>query len=165
MEVVTAKECHAEIIHDLAQEIWWHTYKNILPDDQIAFMLQDMYAVTSIIEQMEEGDQFLLLRSEENFFGFVSFSESKETKVFRIHKLYIHPDFKGKGAGRFVIAYLSAIGLERGSQFLELNVNRNNPAKDFYLKMGFSIYQSVDISYHRFILNDYIMRKQLNGII
>jgi ribosomal protein S18 acetylase RimI-like enzyme len=163
MEVVVAKESDAKIIHDLAQVIWWHTYKNILSDDQIAFMLQDMYSLESILAQMKSGDQFLLLKNEEKFSGFASFSRTEEPETAKIHKLYIHPDLQGKGGGRFMISYISAIAIKQGFRSLELNVNRNNPSKDFYIKVGFSICNSVDINYYRFILNDYVLRKQLIG--
>lgn len=163
MEVVIAKIDDANTIHDLAQEIWWHTYKDILTDDQIEFMLQDMYSIASICTQMNSGDQFLLLKNNEKAFGFASFSET-QSQIFKIHKLYIHPDLQGKGAGRFMISYISNIVIKQGGSILELNVNRNNPAIDFYLRLGFLIYQTVDISYHSYILNDYIMRMPLSII-
>jgi len=162
MEVVVAKADDALIIHDLAQEIWRNTYKKILSEEQIEFMLHDMYSVASILAQMNNGDQFLLLKKDEKISGFASFSETREPEIFKIHKLYIHPDLQGKGAGRFMILYISNVAIKQGGSILDLNVNRNNPAKDFYLRLGFSIYQSVDIEYHSFILNDYIMRKPLN---
>jgi hypothetical protein len=42
-----------------------------------------------------------------------------------------------------------------------LNVNRNNPAIDFYKKMKYQIIETVDIPLDKFWLNDYIMKKDL----
>ena len=44
---------------------------------------------------------------------------------------------------------------------LELNVNRNNPAKDFYAKNGFKIVEEIDIPLDKFWLNDYVMTKNI----
>jgi hypothetical protein len=47
------------------------------------------------------------------------------------------------------------------SDFLELNVNRKNPAMYFYKKIGFELYEKADIAYGKFWLNDYVLRKSL----
>ncbi len=162
IEIVNAKEDDALIIHNLAHEIWRKAYKNILSDKQIEFMLEDMYTPESILSQIENGEKFLLLRNNKHNCGFASFSKLQEPGVFKIHKLYIHPDLHGKGAGRQMIFHIIAIITQQGAHILELNVNRENPAKDFYLWLGFRIYKSVDTPYHHFILNDYIMRLDLS---
>src|SRR5690606_14706095 len=102
-----------------------------------------------------------LLVDDLEFFGFASFSETSESKVFKIHKLYLDHNSQGKGWGKLMIAHISELILEMGGDIIELNVNRNNPAIDFYLKQGFIIYKNIDIPYHSFVLNDYIMRKNL----
>lgn len=161
INVVPAIQSDALVIHTLAQEIWKSTYKDILSEEQIDFMLYDMYAVESILEQMENNHHFLLLVDDLEFLGFASFSETSESKVFKIHKLYLDPKSQGKGAGSLMISHITELILEMGGNTVELNVNRNNLAANFYLKLGFSIFKSLDIPYHQFVLNDYIMRKNL----
>jgi ribosomal protein S18 acetylase RimI-like enzyme len=39
-----------------------------------------------------------------------------------------------------------------------LNVNRYNPAKDFYEKLGFKIILEEDIPIGQYWMNDYVMR-------
>ena len=52
--------------------------------------------------------------------------------------------------------------LDRQFDSLELNVNRNNPAIRFYVKLGFHIIDEVDIAIGSgFYMNDYIMLKDL----
>jgi hypothetical protein len=44
-------------------------------------------------------------------------------------------------------------------------VHRSNPARPFYEKQGFRIYEVKDIPFGPgFVLNDYLMEKDLNGI-
>lgn len=161
INVVPAKTNDVLVIHTLAQEIWKNTYKNILSKNQIDFMLDDMYSVASILDQMENSHHFLLLVDDLEFVGFASFSETSEAKIYKIQKLYLHPDIQGKGAGRLMVSHISQLILEMGGDTVELNVNRNNPATDFYLKLGFKIFKSVDIPYYQFVLNDYIMQKSI----
>jgi len=52
---------------------------------------------------------------------------------------------------------------KKGKNILELNVNRNNPAKGFYKKMGYAVVYEEDISIGPYWMNDYVMRKDLIG--
>ena len=45
--------------------------------------------------------------------------------------------------------------------YVELNVNRKNPAMYFYKKMGFELLEKTDIAYGKFWLNDYVLRKSI----
>lgn len=155
----TKKDLH--IISSLAQEIWFATYRDYLSEEQIVFMLENIYSEKSLSEQQQEGHQFLLVQENTKPKGFASFSETANSYIFKIHKIYLHPDFQGKGAGRKMIDYISNEVSSRGGTTLELNVNRDNPAKKFYEKTGFVVIKSVDIPYYHFVLNDFIMHKYL----
>ena len=48
-----------------------------------------------------------------------------------------------------------------GAKILQLNVNRFNKAKDFYLAMGYKIIAEEDIPIGNYFMNDYIMEKNL----
>ena len=144
-------------ITTLAEEIWWNTYLSILPADQIEFMLRDMYSGSSLQKQMEQGATFLVAESREDLVAFASYSTSG-SDVYRIHKLYVSPGQQGKGIGAGLLDFIKKDASACGLKFLELNVNRNNPALGFYQKYGFDIFAEVDIPYHRYILNDYVMR-------
>lgn len=49
----------------------------------------------------------------------------------------VHPDFRGKGLGRRLIALLTANARERGIAKIFLEMRANNPAEKLYRKMGF----------------------------
>ncbi len=150
-----------ETIAHLANEIWWPTYSSYIPAEQISLMLTDIYATASLEKQIADGHQFILLEEDNLAQGFASYSFIKNYSVCRIHKLYVHPNLQGKGAGKLMINHISSEALKKEAQYLELNVNRNNPAKSFYEKIGFKVAKTVDIPYHEFVLNDFVMQKPL----
>ena len=68
---------------------------------------------------------------------------------------------QGKGTGRFVIDYVIAAIKKKGAASLLLQVNRNNPARLFYDKLGFTIIDEIDADIgHGYFMNDYIMEKK-----
>src|SRR5690606_22491414 len=87
MELIQANEHDVTLIRDLAAEIWWHTYKPILSEKQISFMLEDMYSENALTKQMQEGLIFILAKREGRAIAFAGYSIEKP--VLKIHKLYI----------------------------------------------------------------------------
>jgi diamine N-acetyltransferase len=160
MRIRKATEQDIAVISELAEKIWWPAYRNIISGEQISFMLKDMYSEDSLKKQMLSGVEFILDEKENVAVAFAGFSLT-EPEVFKLHKLYVLPSEQGSGTGKKLIAYISDLALNQGGKILELNVNRGNPASEFYKKVGFEIYRTVDISYHHFVLNDYVMRKNL----
>ena len=162
MIIRQASEHDIPAINELAEKIWWPSYRNIISDEQISFMLNDMYSAESLKEQMNSGIEFLLVERENLPVAFAGYSlTDPENQVYKLHKLYVLPTEQGRGTGKNLIAQVSSLAKTKGGEILELNVNRGNPAHHFYKKIGFDIYQTVDINYHHFVLNDYVMRKKL----
>ena len=160
MRIRKATEEDITAITELAEKIWWPTYRNIISEEQISFMLKDMYLEESLKKQLVSGVDFILAEKENLAVAFAGFSLI-EPEVYKLHKLYVLPSEQGNGTGKNLIEYIADLAREQGGKILELNVNRGNSASEFYKKVGFEIYRTVDISYHHFILNDYIMRKDL----
>ena len=149
-------------ISKLATEIWWPTYTDVIPDEQIEFMLGDMYSEEALNQQMAGGIIFLMVEREIMPVAFAAYSLTEpENQVYKLQKLYVLPSEQGKGTGKMLIAKVANLATALGGKILELNVNRKNPAFDFYKKLGFEIYETVDIPYQHFVLNDYVMRKTL----
>lgn len=162
MTIEAAEPNDAETISQLADQIWWPTYRGVISDEQIAFMLRNMYSVPSLHKQMNEGINFIIARWKGQPIAFAGFSLTEEdATIMKIHKLYVLPSEQGKGTGKILVNFISEQARLRNATQLELNVNRKNPALGFYQNAGFSIYRSVDIPYYQFELNDYIMRKAL----
>lgn len=152
----------ANLINQLAHETWWPTYTDVIPDEQIEFMLEDMYSEKALKLQMEQGMTFLIAERSDKPLAFAAWSLTEPANlVYKLQKLYVLPSEQGKGTGKKLISEVANLAKALGGKLLELNVNRKNPAFEFYKKLGFEVYQSIDIPYKHFMLNDYVMRKAL----
>ncbi|RZK50696.1 MAG: N-acetyltransferase [Pedobacter sp.] len=164
MEIRKAKIGDLSLIQALAQQIWPTTYKTILSIDQIQFMLAEMYDLATLRKQMiEEGHTFLILESADTVLGFAAYSPlDKNNTRFKLHKIYLLPETHGKGLGKLLLNTVIAQVKQLGGQSLCLNVNRLNPALQFYKKMQFEIIEEVDIQIGSgYQMNDYVMWKQI----
>ncbi|PWT98700.1 MAG: GNAT family N-acetyltransferase [Bacteroidetes bacterium] len=149
------------LIRDMTMKVWPQTYANILSPEQIDYMLGMMYSVESLKYQIEEkGHQFIIGYDDKEPVAFASFSpkDSENKNRWRLHKIYILPGQQGKGIGKKMVDYIAAEALRYGASEIELNVNRYNPAKTFYEKIGFSEIGQEDIDIGGgYLMNDYIM--------
>lgn len=152
-------------IRQLAIAVWWPTYGEYLPHDQIRLMLENMYTEHALAQQLEHGQTFLLAYREDRSVGFTSFIpvDRSGIRVVRLEKLYVLPTEHQRGSGKRLLAEVIDRARAYDAEYVELNVNRNNPAKSFYEKQGFAVVDSVDIPYHGYVLNDYVMRKPMIG--
>ena len=148
------------IITKLAEEIWWPTYVKVISAEQISFMLGEMYSAEALTNQMESGHGFFILTVDEIAKGYASISKQDET-TYKLQKLYLHPDQQGKGVGKMLIDFVEQDVKNLGAEQLILNVNRGNNAQLFYSKVGYHVLEEVDIPYHQYVLNDFIMGKSL----
>ncbi len=148
------------IIKNLAEAIWPICYKEIITTAQISYMLDMMYSETSLTAQIEKGHQFIIACENDLPIGFSSYSKKsdEEPTIFRLHKLYVKPSLHRKGMGSALLAYVcTEVNLLEATQ-LELNVNKQNPAKDFYFKKGFSVLrEEVLVIGDGFVMDDYVM--------
>lgn len=154
-----AKEEDIAIISDLAEQIWPQTYSAYISEEQLWFMLDKMYNRGELLSQLESGHTFLLASENGMDVGFAGFSVIDiENNTYKLHKLYVLPEMHGKGVGKILVNEVVNLAARKGGKTLQLNVNRNNNAKDFYLKAGFNIKETVDLDIgNGFFMNDYVM--------
>jgi len=146
------------VIVDLAEQTWEPTYQSILTSEQLNYMFQEIYNSGALKEQMEAGQQFLLLYQDHTPAGFASYSPLPN-KIFKLNKLYVAPAFHGFGYGRLLINAVEEEIKAIGGTTLLLNVNRYNPAKSFYEKCGYTVAYEEDIPIGPYFMNDYVMQK------
>lgn len=158
----TAVAADMPTIRQLAHDIWWPTYGGYLASGQVSLMLELIYSEPALLRQLEAGQRFTIAMRGDTAVGFVGFvPKLGKPQIMRIEKLYVTSSEQGKGTGTLLINHVSRHALAAGCSFLELNVNRNNPATTFYDRQGFVIVDTVDIPYHGYVLNDYVMQKEL----
>ena len=164
MEIKIATAEDLKIIKELAETIWPICYGEIISNEQINYMLNLIYSPQALEAQIQKGHQFIIALEDDMPIGFASFSEKskEEPSVFRLHKLYVLTTLHAKGIGSFLLDYVCAESKKAGARLLELNVNKYNPAKNFYDKKGFNISKEevIDIG-NGYVMNDYVMVKDL----
>lgn len=148
-------------IIEVAEASWKQTYAPIISQEQIDFMYDRMYSQQALLQQMQDGVTFLLCMEDDRILGFASYEFREERSILYIPKIYVKPETQRKQVGKLLMEEIEKIGLKNKCSFLELNVNRKNPAMYFYKKMGFELHEKVDIAYGKFWLNDYVLRKGL----
>lgn len=160
VNIEKANKNHLPSIIDLAKETWQKTYCNIISQEQIDYMLNLFYSTNVISAQIENpSNDFFVALENEILLGYSHCFEKNGN--YYISKIYIHPVSQGKGIGKLLMTHIESNAKSFNYSTIELNVNRNNPAKDFYLKNGFKIVQEIDIPLDKFWLNDYIMQKEI----
>jgi len=154
-----AKEEDLEIIRDIASATWPSTYLDIIGQAQIDYMLDKMYSRGELLKQLMEGHIFLIAEEGENQFGFAGYSIiDHEERIYKLHKLYVLPSAHGKGVSKILINEVFNQVKDAGGSALQLNVNKHNNAKDFYLKGGFTIKESVKLDIGEgYFMDDYVM--------
>ena len=123
-------------------------------------MLDYIYSTRMLTEVMTDGSQtFILLADERGPQGFASYGARKDdASIYKLHKLYVLPENHGKGFGRMLIDEVKKRIKTTGISTLDLNVNRHNPAKTFYEKLGFKIVYEEDVPIGPYFMNDFVMR-------
>ena len=155
------KEKDLSVIQEIARLTWGPAYGAIIGQEQIDYMLEKMYNKGVLLEQFLEGYTFLIAEINAKDVGFASYSVTDPIhKIYKLHKLYVLPECHGKGVGKFLMnEVLDKVKAEGGLR-LELNVNRENKAKDFYESAGFIIKETVNLDIgNGFFMNDYVMQK------
>jgi diamine N-acetyltransferase len=164
VDIIEGNEEHIACIVEIAEKTWRSTYATILQPDQMNYMLQAIYGEQELKKVMREASQkFLLLKDELGFQGFASFGVRREDPtVFKLHKIYILPQNQGKGYGTILINEIKNRLRKEGITTLDLNVNRYNPAREFYMKLGFSVIREEDVPIGEYWMNDFVMRLEIS---
>jgi ribosomal protein S18 acetylase RimI-like enzyme len=159
-----AKAEDMHIVTDLAERIWPQTYSEYISAEQLRYMLDLMYNQGELLMQLQKGYTFLIASEEANDVGFACYSViDSEKNIYKLHKIYVLPEMHGKGVGKILINEVVDLAKRNGGKSLELNVNKNNKAKDFYIKIGFNIKESVTLNIgNGFVMDDYVMELDIS---
>ena len=150
-------------IQEIAEITWPAAYGKIISPKQIRYMLDNKYDTDVIEKEMFLGDTYLLAELDGESIGFACV-KVRENGVYKLDKLYVNPTKQQKGTGKALLqAVINLIIDSRGKELI-LQVNRKNPAVDFYTKMGFEIVRQEDFNIgNGFFMKDYVMSLQLSN--
>ena len=161
LSVAKVGEAAIPLIRELTFKVWPQTYRGLLSDDQIDYMLDMMYSEASLRNQIKEGAQFVILYDNGLPVGFAAY-QRLTPGTYKLHKIYILPAQQGKGSGRFLVDYILNEIKQQGGTSLHLQVNRNNKAKQFYERLGFSEIENIKLDIgNGYFMDDYIMEKTI----
>ena len=147
-----------KIISDLARKIWPVCFRQILTKNQIDNMLQKIYGVSALIEQMDGGQKFWIVSLNDQDIGYGS-AFTKEDVIW-LKKLYISPDVQGKGCGKLVIK--TVVNTYPDFTKMSLFVHRDNViAQRFYEYLGFKIEREEPVKMGDYHFVDLVMSKLL----
>ena len=150
-------------IRQLAEQIFPATYKDIISQEQIDFMMDWMYSISNLNKQMDDGHIYFLAYRETAPVGYVSV-EQQNKDLFHLQKIYVLGSEQGTGCGKFLfteaVKYIKTV--HPAPCTMELNVNRENRAIRFYEHMGMHKARQGDFSIgNGYFMNDYIMSMEL----
>ena len=150
-------------IRQLAEQIFPATYKEIISQEQIDFMMDWMYSISNLNKQMDDGHIYFLAYRETAPVGYVSV-EQQNKDLFHLQKTYVLGSEQGAGCGKFLfteaVKYIKTV--HPAPCTMELNVNRENRAIRFYEHMGMHKARQGDFSIgNGYFMNDYIMSMEL----
>lgn len=149
-----------EMIIEIAQKAWKPTYAAINSYEQNEYMFDIWYSANGLKKQMQEGQVFWLISYNKINIGYAAYSKL-ENNLYKLNKIYILPNYKGKGLGKKFISFIENTLIKIGAKALQLNVNRNNTATKFYEACGYKIIRKEDIPFDNFWMNDFVMEKKL----
>ena len=163
MTIISASENDAALIRDLAIATWPDTFIDIISRKQIDYMLELLYSVDSLNEQMKNGHHFILAKDDNEVVGFASYELNyKNEPKTKLHKIYILPFVQNEGVGTALINFIKQEAHKHNNPTLTLNVNRRNKAVLYYKKQDFEIVKEEDIDIGSgFLMEDFVMEKSL----
>ena len=170
MKYLKFVKVNIEDISDLqadARAIWLECYRGIISHEQIEYMLDWMYSRDTIEREIEhENIDYYFIYHDDRKLGFCSMGPYPEIAGrAKLHKLYLYPEFHGKGFGSASLLKVCSLAEEQGYDSICLNVNKNNlSAVKAYERNGFIKEKSVvnDIG-NGYVMDDYVMLKDLNS--
>ena len=99
IKLISATQKDIDTISRIAKLTWNQYYPDIISQQQINYMLEQMYSNESLEEQMlEKGHLFFLILLNDTTVGFISINRNDETDYF-LNKFYIDQNLAAKGIG------------------------------------------------------------------
>ena len=165
VDIRRAGNTDLQVIHEMAEVVFRQTYRTILSPEQMDYMMEWMYSIPNLENQVASGHVYYIAWADDEPQGYVSVRkdsvDADGTEVWHLEKIYVMPSAQGIGLGnRLLETAKQHVRDNKGSvkARIELNVNRNNPAVGFYRNQGLSILRQGDFPIgNGFYMNDYIM--------
>lgn len=149
------------LIKKIAEKAWRPTYEHILTEPQTVYMLDLMYNNQTLENQINGNIAYFMVDVGQETSGYFALENLNEP-IVKLHKLYLDPTKKQKGLGNKIIQFIKDWALKNKKNSIILNVNKNNSAVKFYLKMGFLVKEELVLDIGQgYVMDDYVMQLDL----
>jgi ribosomal protein S18 acetylase RimI-like enzyme len=159
-----AGEADLPNVRALAESIWRSSYAGLLSAGQIEYMLDQMYSPERLLQDWTSGVVFERPIVDGVPVGYMATQADATTQVMHLHKLYVLPEFQGKGLGGRLLEHAFQSATRVGCRSVRLHVNKgNHRAIACYRRHGFVEEASVvnDIG-DGYVMDDYVMVRPLD---
>lgn len=169
IRLVPVDATEAAAVREMAELIWPATYRDIISAQQIRYMLDRMYALPMLAEQINSPEHrffWIEAEAEDLRCGFLAVEWDESDNSVQLQKLYLLPEQQGKGCGSAAWQALEELLRSGGCTQVSLRVNRfNATALKYYEKCGFTTQKTDcrDIG-GGFVMDDFILKKSLRGV-
>ena len=148
------------MVRAVADVVWPLTFREILSQEQIAYMMDMMYAPEVMDREYNSGIQFYGVFDGDRPAGYLIWGGYEgHPGTAKLHKCYLLPEYQGQGIGSLMLRTAKGYAKAAGFSRLRLNVNRHNEkAIKAYRRNGFVVVETVDNDIGGgFFMNDYVM--------
>jgi RimJ/RimL family protein N-acetyltransferase len=156
-------EADIPAVADLARRIWRGYYPGIISPAQIEYMLERMYSMDQIRDELSSGTIYEIAESDGEPVGYLSLTPHAATSSAKLNKLYLLPELHGRGLGGLMLDRVRQLAASVHARRLRLQVNKNNArAIRAYERAGFHQAGTVcdDIG-GGFVMDDLVMEREV----
>ncbi len=147
----------------LGQTIWHQHYSQIISHEQIDYMLKGRYTAENLERYLQaDSKRLYLVRDGDTAIGYFSYAWQSDAEM-KLEQLYLLADYRGRGIGRDMLAFVENAARQQVCTRLMLTVNKQNrDSIRVYEKNGFSVREEAvfDIG-NGYVMDDYVMEKRL----
>ena len=151
-----------EALRKVSRDIWFTHYPTILSHEQIEYMLDKMYGIGVIENEIyNQGIFYDKVLHNSKLVGYVSYGSEIMDNIsyLKLYKCYLLPSLHGFGYGQKMLFHIYQKAQAMKLEKIILNVNkRNQKGIKAYSRFGFEIIDSQVKDFgNGFVLDDYIM--------
>jgi ribosomal protein S18 acetylase RimI-like enzyme len=151
-----------EELRKISREIWHNHYSTIISNAQIEYMLDKMYGIGVIENEIyNQGIFYDQVLHNSELVGYLSYGLEIRDNIsyLKLHKCYLLTSLHGFGYGQIMLSHVYEKAKNMNLQQIILNVNkRNEKGIKAYSRFGFKIIDSQVIDFGGgFVMDDYIM--------
>lgn len=144
------------MLYSLMDEIYRKAYRYVWLD-QGDWYVDLIYSLQTLEKELSRSrSHYFFVESGNQKIGILKYDfpfSPREITIpdsMKLHRLYLHADFHGKGVAKTLVDHCVQVGLENGLKSIWLEVMSCQPqAKKFYQKMGFEHLMSYQLDFER----------------